>query len=155
MSRKLSFLSPKFEREPSLETVWTRMRSPSLSTSSNNAPTSPTLDLNKYRNMINIIASTSQFVYSKSCTDNIGLNKSSCYNRYGIFLGKTLDPADLDQLAKSLLNIGTYKSTTCKMINDMIVKEFDNRQEHTVLRGNSITTKLEVLYCSMLLFTPI
>ena len=60
-----------------------------------------------------------------------------------------MDTANLDQLAKALLNIGTYKGTTCKMINEMIAKEFNTTQEHTILRGNSVTTKLEMLFCRM------
>ena len=36
----------------------------------------------------------------------------------------------------------------CKMINEMIQNEFECSQEYSVLRGNSLTTKLEVLFCS-------
>lgn len=38
----------------------------------------------------------------------------------------------------------------CKMIYEMIESEFEGTQEHSILRGNSITTKLEVLFCSMI-----
>lgn len=57
---------PTIEKESSAETIWTRLRSPSICPNNNVSPVAqaPTLDLNKYRNMINIAATTPQFVYS-------------------------------------------------------------------------------------------
>jgi len=115
-------LSPT--RSDSKDDLWSRMRSPSVAPEEAAAP--EVLDLSKFRNMIDIIASVPQ---------------------YAVELGKCVDTANLDQLAKALLNIGTYKGTTCKMINEMIAKEFNTTQEHTILRGNSVTTKLEMLFC--------
>ena len=60
---------------------------------------------------------------------------------YFILLSKIIDSADLDQLAKCLMNICNYRGTTCLMVHEMIGEEFLASQETTIMRGNSITTK--------------
>lgn len=62
-------------------------------------------------------------------------------------MGKKIDSAEIDHLARALLNICNYKCTTCYLIFHLLADEFSTNQENTILRGNSLTTKLETTFC--------
>ena len=86
----------------------------------------PALDLNHFREFIRVLALTPP---------------------YFILLSKVMDSSNLDQLAKSVMNICQYHGTICVVLHSLIQSEFDATQETTIMRGNSLTTKLENLFC--------
>lgn len=64
---------------------------------------------------------------------------------------KRIDSADVEGLARSLIHISQAQKSTCSTIHGMIRMEFSCKQVNTILRGNSLTTKLQTTFCSALL----
>lgn len=62
-------------------------------------------------------------------------------------LEKRIDSADVESLARSLIHISQAQKTTCATIHGMIRMEFSCKQVNTILRGNSLTTKLQTTFC--------
>ena len=53
----------------------------------------------------------------------------------------------MDKLSKALLDICYFQKTTIKLLYGLIKNEFSTNQINTILRGNSLATKVETAFC--------
>lgn len=75
-------------------------------------------------------------------------------DRFAISLSKVIDSADIDKFSKAILEICYVNKTTMKLIYGLIRDEFSTNQVNTILRGNSLATKVETAFCRTPLLLP-
>jgi hypothetical protein len=53
----------------------------------------------------------------------------------------------MDRFAKALLQVAQASNYTMTLIHGLLEAEFKNNQVNTILRGNSLATKVESAFC--------
>lgn len=101
----------------------------------------------KYEGMVALLTSQPWYCRSPAAMHGPLLTAASITS----IIEKRIDSADVEGLARSLIHISQAQKTTCSTIHGMIRMEFSCKQVNTILRGNSLTTKLQTTFCSALL----
>lgn len=75
------------------------------------------------------------------------------YHRYTAALSQGVDPAEMDQFSRLLVNVFSHFNRTLPLIRELIEGEFklvNEANKGAILRGNSMTSKIESAYSRIL-----